>query len=42
MQKSESTTKISGDERPGSPVVVVIGVVAVTSMIFGFLIGLMF
>lgn len=29
-------------EGPGSPVVVVIGVVAVVSMIFGFLLGLLF
>jgi hypothetical protein len=27
---------------PGSPIVIVIGVVAIVSMIFGFLIGLLF
>jgi hypothetical protein len=29
-------------DAPGSPIVIVVGVVAIVSMIFGFLIGLLF
>jgi hypothetical protein len=36
--RDESVAK----EGPGSPIVVVVGVVAIVSMLFGFLIGLLF
>ncbi|HEY4134826.1 MAG TPA: hypothetical protein VGO34_06390 [Alphaproteobacteria bacterium] len=46
MKDTDSFAKVPSDGRPeaapGSGIVVVIGVVAVTSMIFGFLIGLLF